>query len=317
MRRYHEAVEVTAVDDDGHVQLPTVYSLEKMPRVNTHTHIGEMEPMDDFLRVMDASKLTIAIDLSGRALVDQIDEIHERYKGRILLAPGSYRTGDELWWSMEDLGRFAKIGCAGLKIHCYWVRGIPSEENIAKIRHQGKLGLPVLGFHIADPPEGRFLKPGRDECIADAIKVIGACPGTTLIMAHGFWLMNNDKYLDRLAGHLDRYPNIYLDISACFQWWDRPDPTPEKLRAFVLKYQDRLMYGTDGGPRYNTKAHAEDSYRVLETSDECEHGFFEGNQQPIKGLALPLEALNRIYWWNAARTIPRVREVLRDMGYDV
>jgi hypothetical protein len=118
------------------------------------------------------------------------------------------------------------------------------------------------------------------------------------------------------VGYFDRYSNLFVDISACFQWWDRPDPTPEKLRAFVLKYQDRLLYGTDGGPHYDTKAHHEDSYRVLETADECEHGFFPGNKRTIKGLALPLETLNHIYWWNAARTIPRVRQVLKDLGYE-
>jgi predicted TIM-barrel fold metal-dependent hydrolase len=225
--------------------------------------------------------------------------------------------GARLPWSMDDLDRYAKDGYAGLKVHCHYVRGINSAENIAKFRRQGELNLPVLGFHIADPPEGKYLKPGRDECIADAVQAIESCPKTTFIMAHGFWLMNNDKDLDRLGGYFDRFPNLFVDLSAVDQWWDSPEPTPDKLRAFVLKYQDRLMWGTDGNPSYNTKNRYEKSFRVFESEEgHLKDGFFTSEAGgTIQGLHLPLETLNRIYWWNAARTIPRVRQALTDLGY--
>lgn len=314
------AKRATANVPERNVPPPKIYTLQEMPRVNTHVHVGKVEQMARLIETMDQAHVTISINVSGdREMVQQAKDIQEKWKGRILIAPGSYKTKDKLWWSMEDLDSFAKAGCAGLKIHCHYERGINSEENMAKIRRQGALGLPVLGFHIADPPEGRYLKPDRQACIDDAMTVIEACPKTTFIMAHGFWLMNNDQDLDTLAGYFDRNPNLYVELSAVDQWWDRPNPTPEKLRAFVLRYQDRLMYGTDGSPSYSTKQHFENSYRVLETADELKEGFFPGekDRQTIKGLGLPLETLNRIYWWNAARTIPRVREVLRDLGYAV
>ena len=56
---------------------------------------------------------------------------------------------------------------------------------------------------------------------------------------------------------------------------------------------------------------------MLETLDKNCHGFFGGQCEPtyIKGLGLSKEVLNRIYWWNAARLIPRVGESLRKLGY--
>ena len=58
---------------------------------------------------------------------------------------------------------------------------------------------------------------------------------------------------------------------------------------------------------------------MLETREEHCHGFFppRHEQTYITGLDLPKEALNHIYWWNAARLIPRVRESLQGLGYSV
>jgi hypothetical protein len=300
---------------------PKIYSLKEMPRVDTHVHIRKAVDIQRLVNAMDDAGITISIDLSGgHEFADKMEESAKTCKGRILVAPSQGNAGAKLWWTMDDLDRFAKAGCAGLKVHCHYTRGINSEENIAKFRHQGELDLPVLGFHIADPPEGSYLKPGREECIADAIQVIESCPNTTFIMAHGFWLMNNDKDLDQLGGFFDRFPNLFVDLSAVDQWWDRPDPSPAKLREFVLKYQDRLLFATDGSPGYNTKKNYENSYHVYESDDEnIKDGFFPGEKDKttIQGLNLPLETLNRIYWWNAARTIPRVRETLKNLGYVV
>ncbi len=303
----------------GLAPLPKLYGLKEMPRVDAHMHIRKMDGIATMVKTMDEAGITISVNLSGsREFVKQADEIHKTWKGRILIAPGSYKTKDELWWSAADLDAFAKAGCAGLKVHSRYFRGVGSEANIAKFRQQGKLGLPVLGFHIADPPEGQWLKPDRQARIDEALKVIEACPKTTFIMAHGFWLMNKDKDLDALSQYFDRYPNLYVDLSSVYQWWNSPDPTTEKLRAFILKYQDRLLYGTDGNPDYSTKERLENSYRVLQERGQFERGFFAWKKkQKIPGLELPLEVLNRIYWWNAARTIPRVRKSLRDLGYKV
>lgn len=297
-----------------------LYTLDRMPRVDIHVHIGDPKENGRLIRIMNQAGIAVVVNLSGKMeMVEQMAEVHRKWKGRILLAPGQYRTGRTLWWSMKDLERFKEAGCAGTKIHCHYTRGLGSKSNIAKIRRQGELGLPVIGLHIADPYRPGYWRPTYWDCIREAADVIAACPATTFIMAHGFWLMTHDEGLAALAEYFDRYPNLNADLSACFQWWDPPEPTHDKLRAFVVRYQDRLLYGTDGSPGYSRKRHYRNTYTILETRGEHLHGFFTPRKAHtwIKGLGLSKDALNRIYWANAARLVPRVRESLAGLGYDV
>ena len=52
--------------------------------------------------------------------------------------------------------------------------------------------------------------------------------------------------VDRLAVFLDRFPNANVDIAARMtQIQYQSNQDREKVRDFFIKYQDRLMYGTD------------------------------------------------------------------------
>ncbi len=297
-----------------------MYSLAEMPRVDIHVHVHEKMDAAKLIRAMNPAGINISVDLSGtRQKVADADDIHKRFKNRILIAPGNYRTKTNVWWSMKDLDKFKDAGCAGTKIHAHYFRGLPSKTIIKKVRRQGELDLPVIGLHIADPPVPGYWRPSYWDCMKDAEKLIRACPDTTIIAAHGMWLMNDDKGLDYISNLFDKYPHFNADISAVFQWWDPPEPTYEKLRKFIIRYKDRLIYGTDGNPRYTRKVHFENSYKILETRKKNLEGFFTC-ERPIcyiQGLGLPKEVLNYIYYWNAAKLVPRVRESLLSMGYVV
>ena len=298
---------------------PKMYSLAEMPRVDVHVHIRARADGTRLLRKMNAAGITLSINLSGNAeWIASADEIHRKWKGRILFAPGSYRHPGVVWWSKKDLITFRDAGAAGTKIHRRYHRGLSRKPILSKLQRQGELGLPVIGLHIADPPMPGHWEPNYWDCIRETESVIRQCPQTTFIMAHGFWLMCADRGLDVLSDYFDRYDNLNADLSATFQWWDPPMVTYDKLRDFVVRYQDRLLYGTDGNASYSRKRHFESSYRILETRDEHLPGFFTRRYEThIKGLGLSLDALNRIYYWNAARLIPRVRESLLSLGYQL
>jgi hypothetical protein len=132
------------------------------------------------------------------------------------------------------------------------------------------------------------------------------------IMAHGFYLTNADSMIDTLRKWFDESPNLYADI-CCTKWWNRPDPSYPKLRAMLIKYKDRFMFGTD----YNTKR--PHTYHVfmrerLESNKKLTFGS-NGGEGP--GLALPLDVINRIYYWNACKLIPGVKERLIALGYEI
>lgn len=57
------------------------------------------------------------------------------------------------------------------------------------------------------------------------------------------------------------------------------------------------------------------AFRVLEVEGMVEDGFFGGGK--MQGLALPRDVLEKIYYQNAVRIYPRVKEQLQELGYAV
>ena len=83
----------------------------------------------------------------------------------------------------------------------------------------------------------------------------------------------------------------------------------------MIEHSDRILFGTDigGQPREGRYEEVAESYRrtfqLLETDNIVKGGFFNGTE--TKGLALPVDVLEKIYYRNAARLYPRVKDVLK------
>lgn len=287
-----------------------------MPRVDAHVHMRDPTQRSRFLRTMTRSGIVLSINLSPQPeTVLQHDGRKPVRCERILMAPGTYWIDKGLWWSKKDLEAFKEAGCVGTKILSKYQPGLNRRAIVNKVKYQAQIGGLPLWLHAVDPPRPGFWQPTFWKRIHDAEKLIRAHPKLTFIMAHGFWLMIDDKGLDVLAGFFDKYPHLHVDLSAVFQWWDPPQPSYEKLRDFIITYRDRILYGTDANPTYARKAYYENTYRILETRGKELNGFFGVQRKThIRGLGLPRDVLNHIYWWNAARLIPRVREVLCESG---
>ena len=191
----------------------------------------------------------------------------------------------------------------------------------------GRLGLPVL-IHTADPaafflptdetnerweelrrhPDWSFHGqdfPSREELLAARNRVIARHPRTVFIGAH---MGNNPEDLATVARWLDAYPNLQVEIAARIGELGRQ---PYTSRKFFLKYADRIMFGTDG-PR--TPARLVLHWRFLETFDEyfpyAENEFPPQGFWRIYGVGLPDDVLKKVYYENAARIVPGVRERL-------
>jgi len=126
-------------------------------------------------------------------------------------------------------------------------------------------------------------------------RVIARHPKTTFICAH---FANNPEDLAAVGRWLDSYPNMYVDVDARISELGRQ---PYTARKFFLKYQDRIMFGTDTAP--NRDAYRM-YYRFLETDDEyfdCASGHHRQGFWMIYGLFLPEDVLEKIYHKNAER----------------
>ncbi|MBQ7532040.1 MAG: amidohydrolase family protein [Paludibacteraceae bacterium] len=119
-------------------------------------------------------------------------------------------------------------------------------------------------------------------------------PGTLFIACH---YLNMTHDWQRLGALLDKYPNMYVDISARVA---ESAHTPRATREFLIKYQDRVLFGTDNGmeaPMY------QGIFRVLETSDEHFYVPEYNYHWALSGFNLPDEVLKKIYHDNAERIL--------------
>jgi predicted TIM-barrel fold metal-dependent hydrolase len=199
----------------------------------------------------------------------------------------------------------------------------------------GELGVPVL-IHTADPvaffrpldeanerreelqhhPDWHFGKPefpDHDALLAQRNRVIERHPGTIFIGAH---LGNYPENLSYVDACLDRYPNLYVDTSARIGEIGR-HPI-EEVRAFFLKHQDRVLFGSDLvlgwdvfdqdmlGEEGETEAFYGDHWRFFETNERQTPypGFPKQGHWKVDAVALPAEVLEKLYAGNARRLIP-------------
>lgn len=131
----------------------------------------------------------------------------------------------------------------------------------------------------------------HDELLAVRDRTLERHPDTTFICCH---LSNQGHDLESLGEALERYPNLYLDISARDYEVGR---TPRAAKRFLTAWPDRVLFGTDMGM-------AESMYRswwrLLESDDEYMTGRI---WWMYYGLDLPDELLEPLYRGNARRLL--------------
>lgn len=200
----------------------------------------------------------------------------------------------------------------------------------------GELGLPVI-IHTADPREywypntfntfqyrnrsaglyhGNPEVPAWEELIRQRNHVLQKHPRTTFIGAH-FASLTSD--LDEVAALLERFPNLFVECGARLRFFYRYHP--QAIRDFFIKYQDRVLFGSDvflpgdeatlssDAARAAWRERRVQSYRSYLAYFETDHyvtvpGGYQQQWLRLKGLKLPPEVLEKFYHRNAERIIP-------------
>lgn len=114
--------------------------------------------------------------------------------------------------------------------------------------------------------------------------------------------------VDELAKTLDRFPNMAVDLAArvCHLEYQSLNNN-KKVRDFCIKYQDRLIYGTDivdngitDEAKLDKVMHEtwQDDWNYFATDDEMTSATFKGKFQ---ALHLPKEVVNKIFNDNAIK----------------
>jgi predicted TIM-barrel fold metal-dependent hydrolase len=310
------------------------------PVIDVHNHLGggkerlTPERVKHYLDEMDAAGVRTVVNLDGgwgrqlNETLATLDEVHpDRFLTFALLNFGDI---DDENWGLREAKRLEEsfqAGAKGLKIHKSL--GLSYRYNNGKLmpvddpkldpvwQMCAKYNRPVV-IHVADPaafftPLDRFNErwhelnehpgwlfygdkfPSRDEILAQRNRAIARHPNTTFICAH---FGNNPEDLATVGKWLDTYPNMFIDVDARISELGRQ---PYTVRKFILKYQDRIMFGTDTTPRRDAYRMY---YRFLETDDEyfdCAGGHQRQGFWMIYGIFLPKDVLEKIYRTNAER----------------
>jgi predicted TIM-barrel fold metal-dependent hydrolase len=124
----------------------------------------------------------------------------------------------------------------------------------------------------------------------------------------GCHLASFEWNVDSIAARLDRFPNMAVDMSAriChLQYQSARDR--ERVRNFCIKYQDRLLYGTDvsysgssNPDGFKKQMHETwlDDWKYFTSKDEMTSNKF---RDKFTGLRLPKEVVDKIYSQNAVK----------------
>jgi Amidohydrolase len=169
-------------------------------------------------------------------------------------------------------------------------------------------------FLHPDQPSYETLLSARDRFVArhPKLQVVGAHMGSL------------EWSVDALAKYLDTYPNATVDLAARMtqvQYQSNADYA--KVRAFFIRYQDRILYGSDlsqnplsqseraQNPPMKTNDFAKEAddfwrsdWAYLATGDN-QH--VDAIKADVKGLSLPRTVIDKIYYSNAQRVFLKRR----------
>jgi len=154
-------------------------------------------------------------------------------------------------------------------------------------------------WHMYGHPE----RPTKEAILAARDRMIERNPRLRVIGCH---LGSMEEDVDDIAKRLDKYPNFAVDTSGrVVHLMIQPR---DKVRAFMIKYQDRIFYATDLGVlegddvrqavKHWESEYARD-YKFFATDEPVK---YEGRE--IRGLALPPDVLKKFYRDNALRWVP-------------
>ena len=293
---------------------------------------------DELLQIMDRRNLRTIVDLTGgvgAGLAESVKTFQQPHPGRfaVYTEPSYDQIAEPGYpaWQADELARAKQAGARGVKVLKtlgLYLREQVTSGPLVKIDDRrfdpmweacGALGLPVA-IHISDPvaffqPVDRYNEryeelhrhpdwsfhgkdyPSDAELLAARDRVLARHPKTTFIGLH---VGHSSENLGAAAAALDRFPNLHVEIAARIAELGRQ---PRAARRFFDKYQDRILFGTDGvrEPLYPIY------FRFLETADE----YFEYSPGPVPtqgrwriyGVGLPDQILKKVYSENADRLL--------------
>jgi len=149
--------------------------------------------------------------------------------------------------------------------------------------------------------------PSYEELIQSYDNMLQKHPNIRYVGCH---LGSIEWNVEELGKMLDKHPNMAVDLAARIDDIQLLDQ--KKVREFFIKYQDRILYGTDLGISEDADPQAfiqrmheiwKNDWRYFATDSLAT---IRGSDLQIKGLHLPEKVLRKIYFENAKKWYPGI-----------
>lgn len=337
-------------------QKVTEIKLEDMKKIDAHTHYRyDRSYLKGILDSMNMQTLIIDVVKNNRGKIsrfwDEYKGMDEKYPGKFFLCTGFNGMGiDEDNYVERVLGQVKSELSQGARMVKVWknfgmvttddagnhiqiddprlqpIFDYLTEQNVPVMAHiaepiQAWLPIdtmnPHSGYFSSHPQYHAYLNkeiPRYETIISARDNWLEKNPKMTVLAAH-MGSMAHD--VDEVAKRLEKYPNMYVEPGARFGDLVRQDS--DKVRAFFIKYQDRILYGSDLGTWGDASGQSEEAqerwrkhmlqmyamqWKYLTTGGAFDYDSPNlPNVYPTKGLELPREVLEKIYYKNAAKLL--------------
>ncbi len=321
----------------------------KMPKIDAHVHIRVEDPAIIKAAENENFRLfSICVRSSSRANIDKqlyfAEKMHSEFPEELAFATtfSMENFGQDGWQEtvIDSLKRDFENGAVAVKV---WKDiGMTFRDSLGNfiliddprfdpvldfiessgktlIAHQGEpknCWLPLDSMTVnndrnyfkENPQYHMYLHPdypSYETLIAARNHMLAKHPGLRVVGAH---LASLEWSVDELGKCLDKYPNLAVDMAArvChFQVQDR-----QKVRDFLAKYSDRILYGTDFA--INEKDNMEEQIAAMDKAWQSDWDYFSSGEKmtspdvngAFRGLALKEDVLRKIYNDNALHWIP-------------
>lgn len=325
-------------------------AFESFDKIDCHVHFRysgrELAELAKVMRFRVINISTNNFDIEWQARLARKQRLH--FPGTVEHVTAFCMKGfAEPWWSLATIDQVDRSidedGAIGVKIwkdvgmHFRVPNGdfvlIDDDRFTPLLQHLEKRGV-TLVLHMADPIEywqppesidsvrrkivqrgGVYVMYGREgvpthaQIIAARDRVLARHPKLRIVGVH---LGSLEHSLVEIAKRLDQYPNFAIDTAARMRDLLRHDR--DELRSFILRYQDRIIYGTDMAikPQHNGRRKSDElmarwsrDWNVLAGQKETDVKTLKGDGR-YRGLALPKPVLEKIYRENALAWFPKI-----------
>ena len=297
------------------------------PIFDAHTHIGAIEDISKMITIEDDYGVSAQIGIVHNE--EGFQAAKELYPDRFVFAK-YLSLSDIARYNVEPvLGEVSRLRDQGYSLAKTWFgprwrdyRDVPKDFRINHPRLEPIFqaledrGIPLI-IHMGDP-DTYYATQYRDterygtkeEHLSQLEEVLSRHPKLRFQVPH-LGSQPEIHRLPKLSRWLDEYPNMVVD-TASSRWMARElSKDMGKAREFMLRYKDRVLFGTDVSSSRCDRGYFSGRYvaqRILWETGELGTPlpFPDADTEDIggtfiNGLDLPLPVLRKLYWENAHR----------------